>query len=126
MRVIIAGSRDDIIYSDIVEAIKEYGFDISVVISGDARGTDRFGERYAKENGIEVEKYPADWDKYGKSAGYIRNSQMADIADALIAVWNGTSKGTEHMINIARKKGLLVFVYEVNHDVLPRCLGAQI
>ena len=110
MRVIIAGSRDDIIYSDIVEAIKESGFDISVVISGDARGADRFGERYAKENGIEVEKYPADWDKYGKSAGYIRNSQMADIADALIAVWNGTSKGTEHMINIARKKGLLVFV----------------
>ncbi len=116
MKTIIAGSRDGVVYNDIVEAVKESGFDISVVISGAARGADRFGERYAKENNIEIEQYPADWNQYGKSAGYIRNSQMANVADALIAIWDGTSKGTKNMINTAEKKGLKVFVYKIGQS----------
>jgi len=111
MKVIIAGSRDNITYDDVVNAIEQSKFVITTVISGTARGVDRFGEKYASLNGLDVEKYPADWDTYGKSAGYRRNELMATKADALIAVWDGESKGTKHMIDIAKKNGLSVFVY---------------
>jgi hypothetical protein len=111
MKVIIAGSRENITYDDVVKAISQSKFVISTVISGTARGVDRFGEKYASENCINIEKYPADWDKYGKSAGYRRNELMATKADALIAVWDGQSKGTKHMIDIAKKNGLSVFIY---------------
>jgi hypothetical protein len=113
MRVIIAGSREGIVYEDVLNAIKESNFNITTVISGTARGVDKFGERYAKENEIEIERYKPDWGKYGKSAGYIRNSFMASVADALIAVWNGNSKGTEHMIKTATDKQLSTFIYNI-------------
>ena len=64
----------------------------------------------AKDNNISLMCFPADWNKYGKRAGYIRNEQMAKEADALIAFWDGKSKGTKHMIDIARSKGLLIRV----------------
>ncbi len=118
MRVIIAGSRDGITYEDVLRAIDLAGFNITTVISGTARGVDKFGEQYAKENGIEIERYKPDWGKYGKSAGYIRNSLMASVADVLIAVWNGHSKGTEHMIKAATEKGLEVAIYNVNKSVV--------
>lgn len=63
------------------------------------------GERYAKERGYAVSEHPADWDRYGKSAGYIRNKEMAEEADALMAFWDGKSRGTMHMINLAKEKG---------------------
>lgn len=66
------------------------------------------GERYAKENGIDLAIFPAEWDKYGKRAGYLRNEQMADHADSLIAFWDGKSKGTKHMIDIAKRKKLFL------------------
>ena len=58
------------------------------------------------ENGWEVLSFPADWDKYGKAAGYKRNDEMARNADALIAFWDGKSRGTRHMIDLAKKYGL--------------------
>ena len=76
-----------------------------------AAGVDTLAVRYAMQHGIELIKMPADW-SIGKSAGYRRNEQMADIADALIAVWDGTSRGTMHMINIARARQLKMFVYD--------------
>ena len=78
------------------------------IISGGARGADSLGERFAEEKGYALRLMPADWDRYGKSAGYIRNTEMADVADALIAFWDGKSRGTMHMINIARERGLVV------------------
>jgi hypothetical protein len=60
---------------------------------------------YAKENGFEIEKYPADWEKYGKSAGPRRNEQMAKISDYIICFWDGKSKGTKSMIGYAKKYG---------------------
>lgn len=81
-----------------------------VIISGHASGADTLGERYAQEKGFKIETYPADWDKYGKAAGPKRNEQMANIANALIAFWDRKSKGTKSMINLAKKKGLQVFV----------------
>ena len=54
---------------------------------------------------------PAKWDKHGNSAGMIRNSQMADYADGLIALWDGESRGTKNMIETASKNGLCIFMY---------------
>ena len=105
MKVIIAGGRD-IIYKEIVEkAIKESGFVITELISGACpTGVDVLGEKWAKENGIKIIRYPANWDKYGRAAGPIRNEQMSEIAEALIAIWDGKSPGTKNMISNATKK----------------------
>lgn len=113
LRTIIAGSRSAELIN-VINAIDsaEFKDQISVIISGTAKGADYYGEVYAKAAGIPIERFPADWDKYGKRAGYLRNVQMANAADALIAVWDGASKGTNHMINIANEKNLLVFVYK--------------
>lgn len=81
-----------------------------VIVSGTANGADRLGEIYAKEKGYGIERFPADWDTYGKSAGYKRNAEMANYADALIAFWDGKSKGTSHMIDLAKAAGLYVEV----------------
>ncbi len=78
------------------------------VISGTASGADTLGERYAKENGYKLTRFPADWNKHGKKAGYIRNCEMADYAEALIAFWDGESKGTKNMIEIAKSKGIKI------------------
>lgn len=125
LRVIIAGSRDfddfsklmnsciDIL-SDIIN--KNDDLDKIRIVSGTARGADRLGEQYAKVAGYEVSKFPADWDGLGKRAGYVRNAEMAKYAMAdgnygvLIAFWDGKSKGTKHMIDLAEKKGLEVHI----------------
>lgn len=109
MRVIIAGSRNIEDYARLEKVVKESGYDITTVISGTAFGVDRMGERWAHEHKIPIERFPADWKKYGKQAGYLRNVQMAEVADALIALWDGESKGTRHMIDIATRKNLRVF-----------------
>jgi len=78
-----------------------------IIVSGGAQGADKLGERYAAERGLRAEVYEAEWDRFGKRAGYLRNSQMADNADGLVAFWNG-SAGTKHMIDIATEQGLVV------------------
>lgn len=112
MRTIIAGSRTATI-GDVLNAMKFCPFtgDISVVISGKAKGADLGGKKWAERNHIPFEEYPADWNTHGKSAGYIRNTLMAKNGEALIAVWDGMSKGTKNMINLARKAGLKVYVH---------------
>ena len=78
------------------------------IVSGKAKGADQLGEAYAKLKGYQIKEFPADWDNLGKSAGFKRNVQMAEYADALIAFWDGKSKGTKHMIDTAEKSGLQV------------------
>lgn len=110
-RVIIAGGRDFNDYPllkakcDKILASKSQTHNI-VVITGAARGADSLGEQYARENGYAIDSRPADWNAHGKSAGFIRNVQMANSADALIAFWDGKSHGTKHMIDTAINKGL--------------------
>ena len=116
-KVIIAGSRGFSNYKLLKEQCNKYLRDKRqnsniVVISGNARGADTLGEKYAKEEGFDLEVYPAQWDKYGKSAGFRRNEQMGNIADALIAFWDGKSHGTKHMIDIMKEKNLSVRVVE--------------
>ena len=114
MRTIIAGSRDvhdyDVV-EDAVQGAENEGIFPSVVLSGRARGVDRAGEVWARMNGVPVDRFPADWKKHGRSAGFRRNAEMAASAEALIAVWDGHSRGTKHMINTARRLGLKVHVH---------------
>jgi len=111
MKVIVAGSRTITDPSAISEAVHQSGFSIDEVVSGGARGVDLAGEYWAHARAIPVKQFLADCNKHGRSAGYLRNVEMAAYADALIAVWDGYSRGTKHMIDIARAKGLKVFVY---------------
>lgn len=115
MKTIIAGSRDNIEYQDVLSAMEEcpWSSEITEVVSGKARGVDTMGEQWAKENNIPIQEFPADWKKFGKSAGPRRNEEMGDYADALVAVWDGGSKGTKHMIDYSKNKGLKVFVYNL-------------
>ena len=80
------------------------------MVTGTAKGADQIPYYYESWHGVPIKEFPANWDKFGKSAGYIRNAEMADYADALIAFWDGKSRGTKNMIDIATKKGLKVRV----------------
>ena len=80
------------------------------VVSGTAEGADKLGEEWAEERQVACKRFPADWNKHGKAAGPIRNSQMADNADMCVVFWDGISKGTKNMIQTALTKGLLVKV----------------
>ena len=111
MRTIIAGSRKIDYFGIVNAAIIKSDIEISCVLCGDAPGVDVLGADWANLNSITVEHYPAEWDRYGKSAGYKRNVLMAESAEALIAIWDGKSKGTKHMIDIAKSKGLHVKVW---------------
>lgn len=111
MRTIIAGSRDCTDKRELLAALECCGWTPTTVISGAARGADRLGEIWAAEANVPCERFPADWDTNGKAAGYKRNVQMADNAEALIALWDGASKGTKHTIDIAKRRGLRVHVH---------------
>lgn len=117
MRVIIAGSRDIADMQHINDAVAASRFPITQVVCGMARGVDLLGKQWADYVGIPVAKFPADWNTHGKRAGYLRNEQMADNADALIAIWDGKSRGTSHMIDIARERRLKVFVHRVGAEL---------
>ena len=114
MKVIIAGGRDykfteeDVSWLD---SLNLYGFEFKEIVSGGARGADFEGELYASMRGIPLKRFVADWNKHGRAAGPIRNKQMAEYADALIAFSGG--KGTLNMISEAEKLGLKVYRREV-------------
>jgi hypothetical protein len=110
MKVIIAGSR---VFNDykrlcsVCDYMLQNQKEIEIV-SGTALGADILGEKYAQEHGYEIKRFQAEWNKFGKSAGYKRNEEMAKYADALIVFWNGSSKGTKHMINLAKQYNLKI------------------
>ena len=120
MKVIIAGSRKGFTQADVDSAmrsaIKEWGiraYDI-IVVSGCAIGVDTYGIRWAEERGLPVIRFPVDaaaWQEFGKSAGIRRNVRMAAGSDALVALWDGTSPGTQHMIGEAKRRGLRVYAH---------------
>ncbi len=116
MKTIIAGSRTITCPFVVDKAVKLSGIPIHKVICGGARGVDHLGNIWAGINKIPVIHFRPDWDTYGKSAGFIRNQEMADYADALIAVWDGVSRGTKDMIDRAQKKVLKVYVYRTDNQ----------
>jgi len=116
MRTIIAGSRNITDYKFLCKIMEEINIGTTVIISGGAKGVDSLAIKYAKDNKIPVEIFKPDWDKFGKKAGIIRNCEMGNVADALIAIWDGKSRGTKHMIDYAMnsKKILKVHVVKTN------------
>lgn len=113
MKTIIAGSRSITDYAVLLHALTECGWTVTEVISGGARGADRLGEQFAREFDLPLHLCPADWDRYGKRAGYVRNAEMASQAEALIALWDGKSKGTVDMIRRAVDLDLQVYIKEI-------------
>lgn len=88
---------------DFIDAISS----VPTIVSGGARGADKLGEVYAKDNGYNLRIFPADWNTHGYKAGFLRNEEMAEYADALAAFWDGKSRGTKHMISTALKKAII-------------------
>lgn len=117
-KLIIAGGRDFedydllslVLYSLADHALADKAISI---VSGKAKGADELAVIFAKEHDIICHEFPADWEKYGKSAGYVRNKQMAEVADGLVAFWDGKSKGTQNMIELMKKKNS--FLHVVNY-----------
>ena len=119
VRIIIAGGRDFTDYSQLKQfmddLLKTLEGSIEIV-SGGAKGADSLGERYAREHGYKLKRFPANWDRYGKSAGIIRNKEMAlyaaEVTGMLVAFWDGASRGTYDMITRAEEYNLEVHVSE--------------
>lgn len=122
LKIIIAGSRGFTNYKVVEEAVsrllQRYTPDQIEIVSGGAAGADRLGERYAKEKGMALKIMPADWNTYGKSAGYRRNAEMAKYATHAIIFWDGQSSGTKHMIDLATEANLTVRVVNVAEHIL--------
>jgi hypothetical protein len=118
MKLIIAGGRlfDD--YELLESTIQaNYDWGVMEIVCGEARGADALGRRFGENWFLKVHSFPANWDMYGKSAGYRRNVDMADFADGLLAFWDGKSKGTGHMIDLAKKKGIAVEVVQYGESL---------
>lgn len=105
MRVIVAGGRNFRNWELLCEILNEQKDIIDEVVCGEAQGADIDGKNWAEKNGIPVKSFFAQWDKYGKAAGPIRNKEMAEYADYLIAFWDGKSRGTKNMIEEMKKLG---------------------
>jgi len=109
-KVAIIGSRD---WSDF-EMVRDYVYSLNeddTVVSGGARGADQFAEIYARERGLAVIVFHADWDKLGKRAGLIRNHDIIKASDRVVGFWNGSSTGTQHSLRLAREAGKPALVF---------------
>lgn len=109
LKVAVVGSRN---YTrlDLVRMAIEVMHDNVTVVSGSAKGVDQYAEKIARSRGLAVEIYPAEWEKFGKRAGFVRNEKMVEVSDWVLAFWDGVSKGTAHTIRIAAKAGKLAGV----------------
>jgi hypothetical protein len=122
MRVVVAGSRENVSASKVAMELTALRrtLPITEVVSGAAPGVDSFGEQWVRVSKVPVQLFPAKWKRpdgtVDKGAGFKRNAQMADYAEALIAFWDGKSRGTKHMIELAASKGLLTIIFNVSTD----------
>lgn len=119
-KLIVAGSRSIRDYGLFVRFLEDTlrlwradrdlaGLEVAEIVSGNAwRGVDLMGERYAKEHGIPIKLFPAQWSRHGRAAGPIRNRETADYADALFLLWDGESRGSKNMLGVAEIAGLKV------------------
>ena len=131
MKVIIAGGRVDrttgLVYGKSLEdmyeaidsAVRASGLSLTEVVCGMAPGVDLLGRAWARDNGIACREFPPNWSEQGKAAGMIRNRQMAEYAEGLIAIHDGRSPGTANMISVATKLGLKVYVHRVAQSASP-------
>lgn len=114
-KLVIAGSRgftDKALMVDRLQALEELGLvnENTTLVCGMARGADMLGHQVFKDAGLKIIEMPADWETFGKSAGYRRNAEMAEIADLALVFWDGKSPGTKHMIDIMEKLNKPVYL----------------
>lgn len=110
MKLIIAGSRTlNVSPEFIISKVIEFNINPSLIISGRAKGIDTSGEQFAQLEGIPIQIHAADWNTHGKSAGYIRNAEMAKAGDALLLIWDGKSKGSQMMKALMKKAGKPIY-----------------
>ena len=110
-RVAIIGSRD---WADF-EMIRDYVYsldDDDTVVTGGAHGADQFAEIYARERGLAVIVYRADWAQHGKKAGLLRNHDIIGDADRVVAFWDEASTGTQHGLRLAAEAGKPALVFK--------------
>lgn len=106
LKLIIAGGRDFVDMQLALDSFDKFAQSISIpiaIVSGRARGADQIGEQIASDYGLRVYMFPADWEKYGRKAGPIRNQQMGEFTDQALIFWDGISTGTHNMINVMHK-----------------------
>ena len=103
MKLAIIGSRNFTNYKLLQEILEQYKPKITLVVSGAAKGADSLGEKWALENNIQSLIFPADWNQYGKRAGFIRNEDIIKNCDCCVAFWDGESKGTKHSLSLCKK-----------------------
>lgn len=84
---------------------------IELIVSGGAIGADKLAEEFSEEFDIPKKIFKPEWEKYGKSAGFIRNKKIVEASDIIFAFWDGISKGTKSTINLARESDKLVHVH---------------
>ena len=118
MNLAIIGSRTFNDYELLKQELKPFLDDNEIkdnlkIVSGGAKGADTLGERWAKENNIEILIYLADWNKYGKKAGFMRNYDIIKNCEAVIAFWDGISKGTAHSLKLAKEQNKFIKIIKV-------------
>jgi len=115
MKIAIVGSRTFNDY-DLLEKIiykQMCVSSINLIVSGGAKGADYLAERFAKKHNIPIQIFQAEWNKYGKGAGYIRNKLIIENVDIVFAFWDGKSKGTKHSINLAKKENKELYITKI-------------
>lgn len=118
MKYIVAGGRDFNNRAIMDKILSKYiNLQSDIIISGCARGADTLGAEWAATHGVPLQTFPAQWEQYGKGAGYVRNAEMAAHADRLIAFWDGTSRGTHHMIVTMAKQNKPTLVFDYNGNL---------
>jgi hypothetical protein len=138
MKVIVAGPRDYYDYDSVCDAIEKSGFDVTEVVSGNAKGVDTSGERWAFESDLPVRLFKADWKnlkqegarikentygKYNANAGSFRNGLMAEYGDALVAIIVNGSFGTANMVKQMKEQGKPVYLYDPEDHMSPDQIG---
>lgn len=112
---IVAGGRnfndEDMIYKALNKVFE--GENNFRIISGGATGVDSVAKKYAIEKGIDFKEFPANWSEFGRRAGFVRNTEMALHGTDLIAFWDGKSKGTKMMIEIAQKHTINISLFKI-------------
>ena len=116
IKLIVAGGRDCTDEQVLFRALKKFPelSEPDEIVCGMAKGADYLGFNWATCLDIPIAKFPADWNRHGRKAGPLRNIEMGDYADVLLALWDGKSRGTKHMIEYMRKLNKPVFIYYYN------------
>lgn len=112
MKLAIIGSRG-IQNANIGELIRLYSLEPTTIISGGARGVDQSAARFAKANGLELLVFRPDYKKHLQGAPIRRNELIAMECDTMLAIWDGQSKGTKHVVQYAQKLGKHVIIHLV-------------